>query len=295
VVLEHQPPCGRQHVGPVDPVIQGVEPELRLLLGLLTQLPSQLRDVRRQLDPGLHLRWDRGRVRGRGPAAFFRSGTVVPADLLTSEETRIRQGTFAPRALPRFLAPLSPSDSPPSPMAVLRSRRRLPPPLARGRVARRGRSGSWSIGRRPPFPPTPGSSAAAPARYLAVDLRLHQVGKVGRSQMRFHEAEMDSLALRLASSPSQAPTGQLPAPPLSQLHDERAISMVSPSQLTRSTRLTLTHPTEPNSETKVPSATNDTSTPSEPNARGAEELKLPYRASSTRHAQRDQALLSVRA
>src|SRR3954467_10781454 len=38
-VLEHQPPRGRQHVEPVDPVIQGVEPELRLLLGLLTDFP----------------------------------------------------------------------------------------------------------------------------------------------------------------------------------------------------------------------------------------------------------------
>jgi len=57
---------------------------------------------------------------------------------------------------------------------------------------------------------------------------------------------MDSLALWLTSLPSQAPTGRLPAPPLSRLHGERAISMVSTFQLTRSTRLTLTHPTEPN-------------------------------------------------
>src|SRR4051794_23444015 len=43
---------------------------------------------------------------------------------------------------------------------------------------------------------------------------------------------------------SQAPTARLPAPPLGQLHGERAISMVSTFQLTRSTRLNLTHPTE---------------------------------------------------
>ena len=53
---------------------------------------------------------------------------------------------------------------------------------------------------------------------------------------------MDSLSLRLTSSRSQAPTAWLPAPPLSQLHGERAISRVSSFQLTRSTRLTLTHP-----------------------------------------------------
>jgi hypothetical protein len=61
---------------------------------------------------------------------------------------------------------------------------------------------------------------------------------------------MDSLALWLTSLPSQAPAGRLPAPPLSRLHGERAISMVSTFQLTRSTRLTLTHPTEANFPTE---------------------------------------------
>src|SRR5271166_671796 len=51
-----------------------------------------------------------------------------------------------------------------------------------------------------------------------------------------------SLALRLTSSPSQAPASGSPRPPLSRLHGERASAMVSTFQLTRSTELCLTHP-----------------------------------------------------
>ena len=43
----------------------------------------------------------------------------------------------------------------------------------------------------------------------------------------------------------------LPRTPLSRLHGERAIPMVSTFQLTRSTRLILAHPSEPNAETEV--------------------------------------------
>ena len=71
--------------GRIDPVVQGVKPERRLLLGLLTQLASQFGDFRRQLDPRLHLRSNRRSVGGIGRSASFRSGTVVQADLLTFE------------------------------------------------------------------------------------------------------------------------------------------------------------------------------------------------------------------
>ena len=123
VMSQHQPPRGQQHVVPSDPVIQGVEPELRLLLGLLTQLPSQFRDFRRQADPGLRLRWDRGLV----PSAVWPLSSVVgrSSKRISSRlmETRIRQGTFAPRELPRFVATMSPSDSRPGRPAVMNSRR----------------------------------------------------------------------------------------------------------------------------------------------------------------------------
>src|SRR5450759_2656333 len=84
VVLEHQPPRGRQHVGPIDPVVQRVKPELRLLLGLLTQLPSQFGDLQRQDDSRLHLQKIRRLVLGHWSAASFRRGTFVQAVLLTS-------------------------------------------------------------------------------------------------------------------------------------------------------------------------------------------------------------------
>src|SRR5262249_55193290 len=50
-----------------------------------------------------------------------------------------------------------------------------------------------------------------------------------------------SLALRLTSSPSQPPATGSPRAPLSRLHGERASPMVSTFQLTRSTKLHLTH------------------------------------------------------
>ena len=50
-----------------------------------------------------------------------------------------------------------------------------------------------------------------------------------------------SLALRLTSSRSRAPTTRSPQSPPSRLHGERASAMVSTFQLTRSTELCLTH------------------------------------------------------
>ena len=47
----------------------------------------------------------------RGSRRIFRCGTGVQADLLTFRKTRIRQGSFAPRELPRFPATMPPSDS----------------------------------------------------------------------------------------------------------------------------------------------------------------------------------------
>ena len=50
-----------------------------------------------------------------------------------------------------------------------------------------------------------------------------------------------AFALRLTSLSSRASTTRSPRPPPSRLHGERAIPMVSSFQLTRSTRLRLTH------------------------------------------------------
>ena len=107
---QHQPPRGQQHVEPVDPVIQGVKPELRFLLGLLTQLPSQFRDFRRQLDPGFLL-WLIQLLVPVQATGFFRSGTRVQADLLTSDENVNSAGALRSTGLPRFVATTAPSDS----------------------------------------------------------------------------------------------------------------------------------------------------------------------------------------
>ena len=56
-----------------------------------------------------------------------------------------------------------------------------------------------------------------------------------------NEAESGSLALRLTPSPSEASSAGHSDDSLGQLHGERAITMVSTFQLTRPTRLSLTH------------------------------------------------------
>jgi len=108
-----------------------------------------------------------------------------------------------------------------------------------GRHARSGLSGSSWIFRRPPSPLTPGSPSAARAHCFTDGVWFRLLRQVDHYHW-FNEAETGSLALRLTSSPSLAPTARLPASPPSQLHGERAIAMVSTFQLTRSTRLSLT-------------------------------------------------------
>jgi hypothetical protein len=85
VVLGDYAPGRPQHVGPIDPVVQSVEPESRLLLGLIGQLPPQFRDFRGKLRSRLHLRFDRRWV-GLALFPLFRSGTRVQAGLLTLSE-----------------------------------------------------------------------------------------------------------------------------------------------------------------------------------------------------------------
>ena len=237
--FEHQPPRGRQHVGPVDPVIQGVEPELRLLLGLLTQLPSQFGDFRRQRDPGLHLRQDRRLVLGRRRAASFRSGTFVQADLLTSDgKHESGRGPSLRGQLPRFVATMSPSDSRPGRATVMDSRRPLIRRHARAPTTRPGLSGSSIDLSAPAVPYSPRRSpTAASARCFAAGVRLHPIWEAGHSHL-CNEAETGS-RFRITADAFAFPgsDGGSPAPPLGRLHGERAIPMVSTFQLTRSTRL----------------------------------------------------------
>jgi hypothetical protein len=191
VLLEHQPPGGRQHVVPIDPVVQGVKPELRLLLGLLTQLSSQFRDLGRQADSRLHFRgtrtWSVGRL-----AVVFRSGTLVQADLLTSGENISSPGDLRSTGitpLRRYYVPLRlprrPAKGYGFPLAV-ESESDLDPTSPR-----RASQVSWMIFRHPPSPSTPESPVAASARCLTTDIRLHHLGKDGHSHSR-NEAEPGS-------------------------------------------------------------------------------------------------------
>jgi hypothetical protein len=100
-----------------------------------------------------------------------------------------------------------------------------------------GIPGSLLTCRRPLSPLTPGSPAAAHARYFTTGYRFHRLREPDHYRM-FHEAETGSLALRLTSSPSRASTTRLPPSPPSRFHGERAIAMVSSFQLIRSTKLT---------------------------------------------------------
>ena len=173
VVLQHQPPRHRQHVEPIDPVIQGVKPKLRFLLGLSPQLPPQLRDVQDELYAVPHFRF----VRQFGPtvnAHLLRSG--MDSSKRRSPhlvETHFRQGSFAPPALPGFTATMSPSDSRTGrPAGYL-----FPPgvdlrPTRRWSPARVSQVPDCSVDARCPLS-TPESPTAAHVRCFTVDSRLH--------------------------------------------------------------------------------------------------------------------------
>src|SRR5512142_2337614 len=107
-------------------------------------------------------------------------------------ETRIRQGAFAPRALPRFLATTPPSDSRPGRAAVMDSRPPVgPTPCLDVRPLDRVSQVPRLIFRRPPSPTTPESPTAVSARCLAAGVRLHLIWEDGHSHLRI-EAETGS-------------------------------------------------------------------------------------------------------
>src|SRR6185437_4708332 len=112
LVLQHQPPRHRQHVEPIDSVIQGVKPKPRFLLGLSPQLPPQLRNVQDKLYAVPPFRF----VRQFGPtvngyllrsgmkfiqAAFSSScGNTLSAGLLRSTSITRLHGYYEPLRLP---------------------------------------------------------------------------------------------------------------------------------------------------------------------------------------------------
>lgn len=111
--------------------------------------------------------------------------------------TNLRQGPFAPPALPGFHATMNPSDSRSQP-----KRSYLFPRFVVKDTAP-GLSGSWRVFRYPPSSTTPGSRTAAHAHYFAVRAGFAHYGRLATPSLH-HEAESGSLALRLTASPSEA-------------------------------------------------------------------------------------------
>src|SRR5258708_6707993 len=103
LVGSHPFPCRFQHIAPIDPVVQSIKPELRLLLGLLTQLLSQQREfIWGSVSARLFLQ-------GFDMLPFSRSRMFVQAVLLpsyssnASSEAPSLHGRYP---LPRYYEPL---------------------------------------------------------------------------------------------------------------------------------------------------------------------------------------------
>jgi hypothetical protein len=86
----------------------------------------------------------------------------------------------------------------------------------------------------------PGGPGRCTCSWLRGRCWLHHLRKDGHPQ-QFNEAESGSLTLRLTPLRSEASDAGLPRRLLGQLHGARALTMVSTFQLTRQTRLSLTH------------------------------------------------------
>jgi hypothetical protein len=117
---------------------------------------------------GDHLRLDHQPV-ATSEAGLSPLWAEAKAEHASSCATTLRQGSFAPPALPSFVATMNPSDSQPSLIAVIYSRGQFGVPISHRFAAGLGLSGSWLICRYPPSALTPEDPTAASARCFAVD------------------------------------------------------------------------------------------------------------------------------
>ena len=174
LVGSHPFPGRLQRVPPIDPVVQSIEPELRLLLGFLAQLLSQTRECLRQRPLSPRFRRD------LGPRRLSRSGRFLQAALLSSYRIVFLLRPLRSTVITRFLATMGRSDSRPGPHLRLF----IPP-------------GHWSRQARPPrrasqvprlicpralSPTTPEGPAAALALCFTTSIRLHPRGRTGHLQ-----------------------------------------------------------------------------------------------------------------
>jgi hypothetical protein len=168
-------------------------------------------------------------------------------------ETRLRQGAFARRELPRFHATVPPSDSRHGRPAVICSRRALHPQHALPLVHRAGspRFLDGSVGARRPQSPR----RARPLRVLVTSRSMAGFtlsGGMATLNGLTRPNQVHAFALRLTPLPHMASTDGSPRQPHDRLHGERAIAMVSTFQLTRSTRLCLAHRRQQSSNSRFP-------------------------------------------
>ena len=95
-------------------------------------------------------------------------------------ETLARQGSFAPRELPRFIATMAPSDSRPCPATVIDFRRQSLGPHAMRSSHTVGSLRFLADLSTPAVPSTPGSPSVALARCFTDGVRFRHLRKVDR-------------------------------------------------------------------------------------------------------------------
>ena len=167
----------------------------------------------RQGDARLHFRLVR-RLIGVADYRRFRSGTSVQAGLSSWVDTRSRQGSFAPPALPSFIATMNPSDSRIRRTSVMSSDGSLSATAQspiRTRVSQV--PGSSLFARRPLTP----RGARSLHMLVASRSMLASSSLAGWPLPLLNGAELGSLALRLTNSPSEASTTGLLHSPLGKL------------------------------------------------------------------------------
>src|SRR6266851_6063357 len=164
LVGSHPFPCRLQHIAPIDPVVQSVKPELRLLLGLLTQLLSQQREfIGGSVSARLFLQ-------GFDMLPFSRSRIFVQAVLLSSyssnasSEAPLLHGRYPASSL--VWASPTPSQGRPSVMYSLGPLGSIPsPPCRVSQVPRL----IYPCALSPTTPEGPASACSL----LPADIRLH--------------------------------------------------------------------------------------------------------------------------
>jgi len=186
--------CSQQHILPIYPIIQCVKSKLRLLLGLLAQFLPQFREFRRQPYPLAKS------ARGTYYCQLYRSGTTVQADLLSYRQKRVSgRAPWLHRHCPasRLLWACPTPDQ--GCQKVMSSPKTLwlgPLPVGPPRFL------NQSVSTRHPLSPRKARQLHTPVASLPT-LGFTYPGRMA-TFAKFNEAEVGSLALRLALLPLKA-------------------------------------------------------------------------------------------